>query len=384
MPLPNITTNFKFRDGSDIGEILVTKDYFLSIYPQLMPNFLASNLIVMGYTPPLADSNLSAVIYSSELNWRHISGAIWPGFRHVAAIKTDGTLWTGGSNSYGELGRSGSSSFTKVGTDTDWRYVTCGSNTTAAIKNDGTLWVTGRNIERQLGLGDANNRSTFTKVSLGDVRKVSAGAHSMIAISGSRLYSWGRNYNGILGISDSFSSTIESYPKDINFSGQIKDISMNNQVAYLITYDGGMYRWGDLSPYGGSSFTSFPRYVSNGPWKSVSAGIEHTGAIKTDGTLWMAGDNSYGSLGNGTTTDSDTFIQVPGIWKQVSCGNFMTGAIRTDGSLWTWGNNLDGQLGQGLSSGRSSIPAQTTQTGYDWRNIACGAFGIYGIKSYEF
>ena len=41
-------------------------------------------------------------------------------------------------------------------------------------------------------------------------------------------------------------------------------------------------------------------------WARVSAGGDHTVAVKTDGTLWAWGDNNYGQLGDGTTTNQST------------------------------------------------------------------------------
>jgi alpha-tubulin suppressor-like RCC1 family protein len=66
---------------------------------------------------------------------------------HAAAIKTDGTLWSWGSNSIGKLGLGDvvdRSSPTQVGTDTNWSSVSLGSNNTLlALKTNGTIWTWG-------------------------------------------------------------------------------------------------------------------------------------------------------------------------------------------------------------------------------------------------
>ena len=65
---------------------------------------------------------------------------------------------------------------------------------------------------------------------------------------------------------------------------------------------------------------------------AVSCGMNHTAAIKTDGTLWTWGSNSLGQLGNGTLTNSNVPIQIMDNVVAVSCGSSVTAAIRTDGS----------------------------------------------------
>ena len=72
-----------------------------------------------------------------------------------------------------------------------------------------------------------------------------------------------------------------------------------------------------------------------------------TAAIKTDGSLWMWGDNRLGQLGNGTLTDSAVPIKVMDDVVAVSTGGWMTAAVKSDGSLWTWGANHYGHLGNG-------------------------------------
>ena len=396
MPLPNITTNFKFSDGTDLGERLITKNYLISVYPELFSNLFTSNLWGWGYGQPWSmGSNTSystPITLSDGLNWKQVSCTHWGVYDgHAAAIKSDGTLWTVGRNSYGELGlgifdTTERTSFTKVGTDTDWAYVKCGPFNTAAIKKDGSLWTWGRNVERQLGLGDATVRRVPTRVGLFNVRDVAISDSSMSAITqDGGLWSWGTNRSGILGLNIEFSTDYRSYPTAVSTGNRFLSLDMNSDYAYAVTETGSIYRWGRLSPQGGISFQDYPiLYFGSDDFKSVACGYSHAAAIKKDGTLLTIGNNSYGGLGNGTTTSSSFFIQVPGIWKQVSCGNYMTAAIRTDGSLWTWGNNQDRQLGQNISTSFTSTPAQIFGGGYNWKNIVCAPFGMYGIKSYEY
>jgi alpha-tubulin suppressor-like RCC1 family protein len=124
--------------------------------------------------------------------------------------------------------------------------------------------------------------------------------------------------------------------------------------------------------------------VSGGTnWKQVACTIYNTAAIKTDGTLWTWGYNVYGILGtNDITTRSSPIQTVAGgtNWKQVACGVNHIGAIKTDGTLWMWGRNINGQLGTNDVTQRSS-PIQTVSGGTNWKQVSCGAFHTRAIKT---
>jgi formylglycine-generating enzyme required for sulfatase activity len=88
----------------------------------------------------------------------------------------------------------------------------------------------------------------------------------------------------------------------------------------------------------------------------VSAGGSHTMFVKTDGTLWGMGYNSQGQLGDGSTTQRTSPVQVPGVSNvaQVSAGYYFTMFVKTDGTLWGMGYNSQGQLGDGSTTNRTS------------------------------
>ena len=94
----------------------------------------------------------------------------------------------------------------------------------------------------------------------------------------------------------------------------------------------------------------------------VSESKYFTVVIKSDGTLWTWGRNDYGQLGDGTTTDRLTPVQIgtAGNWALVSTGTGenptspRTVALKSDGTLWTWGRNESGQLGDGTTADRLS------------------------------
>ncbi len=117
-------------------------------------------------------------------------------------------------------------------------------------------------------------------------------------------------------------------------------------------------------------------------WLSVASGLEHTLAIKTDGTLWAWGRNDSGQLGIDSLIDSNIPVQVgtANNWKIVSGGVDHSAGVQTDGTLWTWGGNFFGQLGNGsFSSGLSLAPVQVGNE-TNWNTVDCGYYFNVALK----
>ncbi|WP_310554961.1 T9SS type A sorting domain-containing protein [Flavobacterium sp.] len=117
-------------------------------------------------------------------------------------------------------------------------------------------------------------------------------------------------------------------------------------------------------------------------WKSVASGLEHTLAIKMDGTLWAWGRNDSGQLGIDSLLDSNIPVQVgtSNNWKIVSGGVDHSAGVQTDGTLWTWGGNFFGQLGNGsFSSGLSLSPVQVGNE-TSWNTVDCGYYFNVALK----
>jgi len=87
---------------------------------------------------------------------------------------------------------------------------------------------------------------------------------------------------------------------------------------------------------------------------SVTARGSHSLFVKTDGTLWTMGRNSYGQLGDGTTTDRNSSVQIDSNVSSVTAGGSHSLYVKTDGTLWAMGWNAYGQLGDGTNVDRSS------------------------------
>jgi alpha-tubulin suppressor-like RCC1 family protein len=94
----------------------------------------------------------------------------------------------------------------------------------------------------------------------------------------------------------------------------------------------------------------------------VSAGTRHSLALRNDGTVWACGDNTYGELGNGTTNNSSTPLQVSGLSGivAVAAGQDESFAVDSSGNVWAWGYNPNGQLGMSSTTSSVTVPTQVT------------------------
>jgi len=346
------TTNFKDSNGTDLGTILVTKDYLLSVYPSLASELLdiTPELWGWGFGLGLATGSNSSKItpvttFSGGTNWKQVSC----GNQHTAAIKTDGTLWVWGNNASGQLGTGDViNKLTPVTTfagGTDWKQVSCTislSGRISSIKSDGTLWIWGGNYYGQLGINNTTviiSTPVTTFAGGTDWKQCSGGDRHTITIkTDGTLWTWGTPTQGQLGIN----SLITTRP------------------------------------------TPVTTFIGGTNWKQVSCGNQHTAAIKTDGTLWVWGSNGFAQLGtNDTLTKSIPVTTFSGgtNWKQVSCGDQHSAAIKTNGSLWSWGNGVYGRLGNNTSSGNRSTPVTTFVGGINWKQVSAGGRHSFAIRS---
>ena len=93
---------------------------------------------------------------------------------------------------------------------------------------------------------------------------------------------------------------------------------------------------------------------------AASGGGGHVVAVKSDGTVWTWGYNSDGQLGDGTTVERHIPVQVKGPGEvgyltnviAVVADSYNSFALKSDGTVWGWGYNANGQLGDGTTTDR--------------------------------
>ena len=211
----------------------------------------------------------------------------------------------------------------------------------SAIKTDGTLWMWGRNNWGQIGDATRTARSSPVQTIAGGTnwKQLSISSFHVLAIkTDGTLWAWGSNSNGELG-----------------------DTTIAQKSSPVQTIAGGTN------------------------WKQCSAGTNSSAGIKTDGTLWVWGHNNTRKLADNTATHRSSPVQtISGgtDWKSVSMGYQHCAAIKTDGTLWLWGQNGSGQLGDGTIVHRSS-PVQTLAGGNNWKMVRVMDSGTVAITLAE-
>jgi len=337
---------------------------------------------------------------SGGVDWIKVggSGGSNSGFNSaVGGIKADGTLWMWGLNTSGELGDETvvhkSSPVQTVAGGTDWADVSTGNVMSFGLKNDGTLWSWGQNFAGQLGHGDVGYHSSPVQVigAGSDWVQVNGGTTFASGIKADgTLWTWGYNGQGQIGQGIIGTFANRSSPVQTSVGGtDWAQVSAGEEFIGAIKTDGSLWMWGGNGSgrHGDGTInttkSSPVQTVPGNDWSQISCGKSHTGAIKTDGSLWMWGDNASGALGDDAgTADKSSPVQTASggnDWAYVQCGGNATIALKTDGTVWTWGLGFYGILGDNTSTTKSS-PVQTITGGTNWSSVSIGYYTAYGIR----
>jgi alpha-tubulin suppressor-like RCC1 family protein len=403
-----VTVNFIRSDGVDIAREWITKDYLISVYPEIGDKIgIPPELWVwgsgtngrLGNAVTTGSISTPVTTFAGGTNWKQVSA----GDSHTSAIKTDGTLWTWGNGGQGRLGNAQttnrSTPVTTFAGGTNWKQVSSGTSHTAAIKTDGTLWTWGYGGQGRLGNATISLAGVSTPVTTfsggTNWKQVSCGAaafgHTAAIKTDGTLWTWGFGTNGRLGnaaITDR-STPVTTFAGGTNW----KQVSAGDSHTSAIKTDGTLWTWGSgtngrlgNAVTTGNISTPVTTFAGGTNWKQVSSGSSHTSAIKTDGTLWTWGNGGQGRLGNATLTNRSTPVTTFAggtNWKQVSAGESHTAAIKTDGTLWSWGVGGSGQLGTNDLSTRVT-PVTTFAGGTNWKQVSAGREHTTAIKSVDF
>ena len=323
------------------------------------------------------------------------------GLNHAAALKNDGTVWAWGYNIYGQLGDnttmnrniavqtrgvSGVSQYL-----TDIVSIASGRHHVLAVKNDGTVYSWGSNEYGQLAdVESITKHMRPIQVSgLTDITYIATGQYNSFAInSEGDAWGWGYNRYGALGIG---TTELNNYaPILINALSDIKMIKTGAHETLALTNTGNVLSAGRrdyISPVSSQTVlynTVFAAVSGMDFIEKIECGFFFNMAIKTDGSVYAWGENANGQLGidsqvmNSTPTLVSGFVDVEGVFL----GNNSSIAIKNDGTAFAWGYN-SGNFGNGESSVTSLVPAILSLSGEIADNYSNNAEEAYQVEIAE-
>ena len=304
---------------------------------------------------------------------------------HNCGIRDDATMWCWGSSGSGGLGvesPSSSAVLHQVEGDTEfspgWVDVAAGRNHSCAIRDDSTLWCWGDQNRvgkvgvRARGVPDVHERPqqlvADEPINEGWASVTAGRDHSCAIRDDSSLWCWGRGPEGALGLGEFWTlRAAEAGPRasedvvlnqwrpaKVEEGTALEDgwsmVSAGGEHTCAIRDDSSLWCWGKGLGQGHRTlrWRSRPEQVDAGEaprqgWASVSAGETSTCAIRDDGSLWCWGRGL--ATGTGETVVGPRQVGSSQQWVAVSVGDSHAHGLRSDGSVWSWGENLNGRLG---------------------------------------
>ena len=254
----------------------------------------------------------------------------------------------------------------KVTDITDATAISAGDDHTCALIKDSTIKCWGVNFSGQVGTGTYPH--TFTPVKVTDITDATAiitgNNHTCTLKREGSIYCWGNNDNGQLGTGIISGSSVPVKVPNITDATAIT--SWDNTCALI--KDSTIKCWARLGSNSEGSSISVPVKVTDAT--AISKGYKHTCALKRDGSIYCWGRNNFVQLGNGEqgyglgddSADSVIPVQVKNISDAtaITAGKDHTCALKRDGSIYCWGNNYNGQLGSNTEGINSSVPVRVT------------------------
>ena len=288
------------------------------------------------------------------------------GYDHSCAMTTSETIKCWGSNVFGQVGDGTANTdhvpVDVVGLTSGTAFVFAGYEQECAVTSGGGAKCWGNNQFGQLGDGTKIDQQLPVDVSglTSGVASVASGIYHACALTTSGgVKCWGANPFGQLGNGTTTDSVVPIDVTGLTSGAAAIAVGLNHSCA--LTTAGGVKCWGlnDNGPVGDG--TSTDRYtpvnvsgLTSGA-AAISAGFYHSCARTTSGGIKCWGYNGFGQVGDGTTIDRHTPVNSTGMASGVAklaTGAYHTCVVTTSGAARCWGNNDYGQLGDGTTTWR--------------------------------
>jgi alpha-tubulin suppressor-like RCC1 family protein len=296
---------------------------------------------------------------SPNLLFKNVSSAN----SHTLAITSSGRIYVTGDNTIGQLGI-GTATGTRcsfilncLSSSLVFNEVSVSSGASKALTNDGKLYSWGRNTVGEVGAGNFTSPCcipTLICPSLTFCKIVSGSFHSLALTNDGKLYAWGVNTCGQVGVG----STVTCYCSPVLICNSLTFcyISAGFEHSHAITNDGKLYAWGSGAGgrlgNGGTTPVLSPTCITTAlSISKISGGNNFSLLLTQDGKIYSTGVNQWGQLGLGvscTVTPSVcnfTLINCNLNFCQIQTGSISAYSLTNDGKLYSWGYNSSGQLG---------------------------------------
>ena len=279
--------------------------------------------------------------------------AVASGYGHTVFIKADGSAWTTGANTDGQLGDGSTDDHaTPVEVLSDVFMAATGDGFTLFLKTNGTAWAVGLNDRGQFGDGSRTNRLQPVEVTRG-VRAVAAGrSHTLFLKMDNSVWAAGRN-EGRLGDGGRLERATA-----VRVLGEVGAVAAGGSHSFFLKLDGTMWASGENN-YGqlgdGQRVARLSPVPILADVRSVATAENHSLFVKNDGTAWACGNNSNGQLGIPYQYgDRDVPVQMMSDVNAVAAGGAPHSLfLKTDGTVWACGNDTGGALGVGSYADKS-------------------------------
>ena len=259
------------------------------------------------------------------------------------ALKSDGTVWAWGMNDTGQLGINNGDVNTKlpvevhgqsdVGHLTSIVAIASSVAHSVALRSDGTVWTWGTNVDDELGNGVSGGEidSPVPVVGVGNVGHLTnvvgisaGGAYTSALRSDGTMVGWGSDTYGQLGDFDAPNAS-DTPVAPAGLGGSLVSIATGTYMTFAVKADGTVWGWGnDINgDLGVGDTTNAPiqsphrvlRLVDGSGVVEVAAGFQTGAAVTSQGVVYRWGFNSTGQLGDSTTIDSSSPVRPVGLPK---------------------------------------------------------------------
>uniref|UniRef100_A0A7N9AQC3 HECT and RLD domain containing E3 ubiquitin protein ligase 3 n=1 Tax=Mastacembelus armatus TaxID=205130 RepID=A0A7N9AQC3_9TELE len=286
------------------------------------------------------------------------------GGQHSVFLLHDGSVYTCGTNSFGQLGHNKPGTSPELVGALDTQKITMVSSGWAhsmAVNEQGQVFAWGAGEGGQLGLV-IGGYQCWLRVNI-----------SVMTLSDGELFTWGQNTNGQLGLGKGEPSKLFPHPLKSLAGIPLAQITAGGDHSFALSLSGAVFGWGKnragqlgLNDKQDRAVPCHIKFLRSQKVVYISCGDEHTAALTKDGGLFTFGEGSWGQLGHGSTNNELLPRRVMELMgtevSQITCGRHHTLAfLPSSGIVYAFGCNSHGQLGTGMpGDARSPFPVKTS------------------------